>query len=489
MTIDYGITTWLVVAFVAALTVMVGWKRPFGVLSALVILVPLRDFITRWLNVHSGLSVDDVTALGRWWFVLVGSLTLLLGARWVYRILRKPSRPKLGWVEFTLAAAVVAAAGGALLSPEKGAAFTSLRGYLQPLGVFLLALAMRPGKRELRRLIMLWGLVGIVMAGFALWQAAGWSEADYRAEGYLRQNGELVVPPVSIGGRLYLRPSSTVSGPNELGVDMVLLTLLALFSLDGAKGTRLVAYGALVLLFASGLAVSVSRSAFLALLAAAGATVALYWGRMRKRIGGLGPSARLRAALIGLGGLAAIGLVFARAGMLAHIVNTMENLAGAYHFVDSIEAVRYLVAHPQGVGMGLVEPKGALTLIEAGGTFHVEGSIFQIAMEMGVWGLAAWFALWAAALARVWRNWQDAVSAELRIVSGTAFAGWLGSLVAFLFLPLMQSISLMVWLWFLLGIGYSSDKIEAAWSTATVGAVLEPHAAASQIANSAATGG
>src|SRR4030067_1655436 len=108
-----------------------------------------------------------------------------------------------------------------------------------------------------------------------------------------------------------------------------------------------------------------------------------------------------------------------------------------------MDTIRYLARQPWGVGMGLVEPKGALLLIEAGGGSHVEGSIFQIAMEMGVWGLAAWLAFWAAALARIYRNWHRLQTPELRVVAGTAFAGWLGSLIAFLFLSLMQSISLI----------------------------------------------
>jgi O-antigen ligase len=117
--------------------------------------------------------------------------------------------------------------------------------------------------------------------------------------------------------------------------------------------------------------------------------------------------------------------------------------------------------------MGLVESKGALSLIQAGGTYHVEGSVFQIAMEMGVWGLGAWLAFWVAALAQIWRNWHALKSPQLRVLTGTAFAAWLGSLVAFLFLPLMQSISLMVWLWFLLGLGYQSAFIEADWEAAS----------------------
>jgi hypothetical protein len=153
-------------------------------------------------------------------------------------------------------------------------------------------------------------------------------------------------------------------------------------------------------------------------------------------------------------------------GLITLGIETVRSFAQQYHYLDSIEAIRYLAAHPAGVGMGLVEPKGALVLIEAGGAYHVEGSLFQIAMEMGIWGLAAWLAFWGVALARIYRNFQALNNIHLRVLTGTAFAGWLGSLVAFLFLPLMQSISLMVWLWFLLGLGYQSRSIEAAWQAA-----------------------
>jgi len=164
--------------------------------------------------------------------------------------------------------------------------------------------------------------------------------------------------------------------------------------------------------------------------------------------------------------VALVAVLLGSSGLITLGIETVRSFAQQYHYLDSVEAIRYLAAHPQGVGMGLVEPKGALALIEAGGTYHVEGSLFQIAMEMGVWGMAAWLAFWGVALARIYRNFQTLTSVELRVFAGTAFAGWLGSLVAFLFLPLMQSISLMVWLWFLLGIGYQSKAIEAGWETA-----------------------
>ena len=454
-----------------AATLLIGWRRPFVVLTALVLLVPFRDFATRWMNVHSGLSVQQVTALGRWWFAVVAALLLLSTVRWslIHRAARRPPSP--GPTDILLGVVLVWGVMATLISPASNSAFTSFRGYVQPLMVFLLARLVRPKRQELRLLVVLWLVVGLLMAAFALVQVAAWDEATFRAEGYVRQDGSLVVPYSTIGERRYLRPASTVSGPNELGLDMVLLLLLAGFAAVHAIPKLRAPLVGLMLVLTGAMALSVSRSAFLGLMAAALAAAALSRGRLFSSLRRMPPRARTRATVVGLAGLAAVVAIFGAAGMLSVVSRTVTNLTRAYHFVDSAEAFQFLVQHPQGVGMGLVEPKGALTLIEAGGTYHVEGSLFQIAMEMGVWGLAAWLAFWGAALARIYRNFHALRSAELRVLTGTAFAGWLGSLVAFLFLPLMQSISLMVWLWFLLGVGYQSLSIEAAWEAATPAAV------------------
>jgi len=57
----------------------------------------------------------------------------------------------------------------------------------------------------------------------------------------------------------------------------------------------------------------------------------------------------------------------------------------------------------------------------------------------------------------LWRRWGSLDDPIQRIWSGTAISAWIGSFIAFLFLPLMQSISLMVWLWFLLGLALRFD--------------------------------
>jgi len=465
-------TTLAVVAIVASGVVLLGWKRAYWALSGLVLGGPFRDFITRWLNAHTDLSVAQVTAIGRWWFAVVATLLVWLGGRIAYRLWRERRIPKPEPVDLLLALLLVLSLLATVASSDLPAAITSFRGYMQPLAVFVLARAIGPSRREFRFFIVLWLIVGLLMAGLALWQATAWTEADYRAEGYVRQDGELVAPYAWSGGQRYLRPASTVSGPNELGLDMVLMLLLAvvwLLSVRRSRSTLALAF--LAMLFTAGLGVSASRSALLAFVVATVAMAFLYWDAIVNRLRSAEGRSRDRFLLALAAAVALVAVLLGGSGLITLGIETVRSFAQQYHYLDSIEAIRYLAAHPAGVGMGLVEPKGALALIEAGGTYHVEGSLFQIAMEMGIWGLAAWLAFWGVALARIYRNFQALNSVHLRVITGAAFAGWLGSLVAFLFLPLMQSISLMVWLWFLLGVGYQSKSFEAAWEAERPAAV------------------
>jgi len=459
----FGGTTLVVVLVVGAAAILLGWRRPFLVAAILLLGVPFRDFLTRWLLVHTQLSVDTVTALGRWWFVVILALLAVVALQWLQQWRRTRPRFHPDWIDVLLLAIAVWGSFEALVSPSRAAGITSLRGYLQPVGVFLIARELRPSRGALRSLVVAWIAIGALMAAFGLWQGATWTEETYRAAGYVRQDGSLVVPPTIVRGQIFIRPASTVSGPNELGVDMVVLTMLAVLSILASKGLGRIGLALLAALYTLALGITFSRSAMLAYVAAwAGVGLLVLLAARRRKAG---PASSPRWAILGGAGAAilVIGFALYQLGVFGVLASTIANLTSEFHYVDTVAAIQHLIANPGGVGMGMVEPKGAISLIEMGGLYHVEGSLFQIAEEMGVWGLALWLSFWALALIRIARSWPRLSDPWLRALSGTAFAAWLGGLVAFLFLPLMQSISLMVWLWFLLGIAVAARRIEAFW--------------------------
>ncbi len=442
------------------------WGRPFPTLAALVLLVPFRDLSIRWMNASKDLSPEWVNALSRWWFIMIlamlGVAFLRVGLRWW----RDRWLPKVHGYDVLFGLVLLLAGLYALLSPDLKAGITSLRGYVQPMALFVLARAARPTRRQMKTLLLLLLIVGALMAAFELWQFFGWDEALYRARGYVRQNGELVAPPVWIQGREIIRPTSTVSGPNELGVDMLILFMLAGLAAVELRSRGYFAATGLALLFFVGLSLTFSRSAFLGWLAALGFVLLFYLRRAAET--GVRQALRRRAwvPLLAAALVALLGLAAYRLGTVDLVHHTLQTFSQQYHIQDSLGAIRFLATNPGGVGMGFVEPKGALYLMSIEAKYHVEGSLFQIAMEMGVWGLALWLAFWGSCLAILWRAWANLRDPALKVFVGTAFASWVGALVAFVFLPLMQSVSLMVWLWFLLGLGVSADAVEAGWAQA-----------------------
>ncbi len=458
-----GSTTLIVLAVTAGITLLVGLWRPFLMLAVLVLGVPFRDFITRWLNVNTELSIRTVNALGRWWFALVLALGLVLVIRFLRGRRSFLDRLDLGWPDWLFIAAVAVAVLSTALAPNKSAAFLSLRGYLQPMAVYVLARVFLPSRGEAKLLLIGLLLVGVAMAAFGLWQGVMWEEADFRANGYVRQDGTLVTPPTRILGQIYIRPASTVSGPNEFGLDMVILFAVGLLMAVQRSGPVRWVGLALALLFTAGLLATYSRSSLLGYIAAWLGIIWLQRGWLRRTVGQAPTRQVLVLGLLFAGLLVVIASGLVLTGFYDYLTRTVSRLPQTYHYVDTVEAIQFLAANPFGVGMGMVEPKGALALIQTGGTYHVEGSLLQIAMEMSVLGLAVWLVFWAVALARTARDFRRLEDPVLRIFTGAAFAGWLGAFVAFVFLPLMQSISLMVWLWFLLGVAVSADRIEAAW--------------------------
>ena len=459
----FGSSTLIVVVVLGLTALIIGWRRPFAVLSALILLIPFRDLSIRWMNASTDLSPEWVNAISRWWFVLVLALLTVVVIRWTIEWTRSRVIPKIHVIDVFFLLVIFISIISTFLSPDKEAGFTSLRGYLQPMAVFVLARAIRPSKDQIRKLLILLLIVGVIMVAFELWQVFGWTEMDYRVHGYLRQNGELVTPTIQVSGQSYIRPTSIVSGPNELGVSMLLLSMGAFFGAVYFNGRLRILLGLLTPIFLLGVMLTFSRSAFLGLIVAIiVATILLLKPQPTGPEDKGGRKGYKPLALI-VGLVLLVMLVLVVSGNLRHISNTLSQLTHEYHIRDSLDAARFLIENPGGVGMGMVEPKGALTLIASEPIYHVEGSLFQIAMEMSILGLGIWLAFGCVGLMNIWQLWGELKQPGLRVLTATASAGWIGALVAFVFLPLMQSISLMVWLWFFFGLALESQRIESMW--------------------------
>ncbi len=458
----FDTTTLVLLLILGPIVFVLGWKWPFTVLSALVLLLPFRDLSIRILNALTEIPIVTVNSLSRWWFVTVLALLGVWVVKGVRRFLDRKRIPKPGILDIVLGVLVVMGVIEAFLSPNRLAGITSLRGYLQPLIVFVLARAFLPKKeRDLRVLHIALLVVGVLLFAMALWQFTSWTEETYKAWGYVDQIGRITGLFRDYGqiGVAFIRPASTVSGPNELGVLFLIFFYMALqWLVFGVKKVRLVMV-LLSIAFLVGLAMTNSRAAFVGLIASA-AVLLIYLIRI------YGADLRtfdrrkwlllLTAVLIGF---IVFLVIMDSIGMLNMVSWTIQNLQKMDHIMNSLWALQDIAQAPSGVGMGMVWPKGAALLMETEALYHVEGSLFQIAFEWGLWGFAIWMAFIGIALARVWKAWVQTGSFQVQVHSGTAFLGWVGALVSFIFLPLMQSINLMVLLWFLLGLGVGLAQV------------------------------
>ena len=94
--------------------------------------------------------------------------------RWAQRRKQMPTF-RLDGLDVILAAMVVWSAFETLTSPSRAEAFTSLRGYLQPIGVFLVARGLRPSPKALRTLLVAWLGLGALIAATGGWGFQGWA--------------------------------------------------------------------------------------------------------------------------------------------------------------------------------------------------------------------------------------------------------------------------------------------------------------------------
>jgi O-antigen ligase len=420
-------------------------KFGFPVLAGTLLALLIHEWLIRWLTYLVKAPPVIVTAASLWKDgALIG-----LGVVWLQRSLAQlrpkgapPLRKRVGLLHGLMAALVALGVVSALLSPNRLAGIVAFRDYYEPMLLFIVVGAFYPTKRQLGRFVSGWLAILGLMAVLGIIQTTLWSPADYERWWFGPAGGQSGIPDVGLRGEVRFRAPSTVTGPNELGMHMVLglLTVSQLMLTADRRYHR--PYLALGLLFGIALVLTFSRSD---LIAYAVGLAVIYSLHRRDRGAILGRWSLQNGAILGV--MFAVAL---QTGLLGHVALTATAPQDQYHSQDITAALGYLVKDPSGVGMGLVGPRdGAFFPVQP--AYHVEGSIFQIAFEMGVWGAALWIAFAAAVVIAALRGWKRAEEPLDRAMVGTALGGGLGLSLVLLFLPLMQSMPLMSWIWFLLG--------------------------------------
>lgn len=437
--------------------------RYMATLSVVLLLLLLHQYVLRAAENLLHISDPGLLLISLW--KDVGLAALIMVTLW--RLLRRAPgfafRPLIS--DVALAAWVFLGLVHTAFSPDKLAGLAAFRDYFQPVAFYLLLRWTLFSREDLARLLGSWSALGTAIAVFAIWQGLTWTPDDFVAWGYGAVTGQVGIPYRQVLGRWIIRPPVTFTGPNELALHMIPLSLFSLLlSFTAGWPGRLATLGATSAQWAA-LLVTTSRSGIAGMLAGLGALTSRWiarWSRERE--------VSIRWWHLSAGGglaiLLALIVVFLSPSVTARIQGAVSRISADYHVQDTLGAMRGLLEAPAGVGMGQVGPRQGFGFPNEF-AFHAEGSLFQVAFDMGVWGLLAFLVFLALALRKIWFNWGLLSDPLLKATCGTAFATWIGALVAFAFLPLMQAFPLVAWLWSLLGLGMSADRIGAVWERAS----------------------
>lgn len=446
------------VSFLLSATIGFGFgrKRPFAGLAVLLIGLLFHEALVKWLTFALGLPIEWVQGLSLWkdgLLIGLGPAVLVKSWRQSAAVRWRQLPQRLGPIGMALAAMVLVGALAVVLAPDLLAGLAALRDYYEPVLVFGIVLGLAPTRAQLSRLGKAWIVSGVVLAVVGLWQSFAWDQADYVRFGFGAAISDLGVPPLELNGRLILRAPSLVTGPNELGMHMLLLILLVCGLLVLRRGSNLRRSGLLLclVLLSASLAYSYSRGDLVALPIGV-VTLGLTFRLPGKKRDWVRLWPLLAAFLLAL----AFGYIN---GTVSTLVSTAAGFDEDYHIVDTSEAIDALLKQPQGVGMGQVGPRiGAFFPDQP--RFHIEGSIFQIAFDMGLWGLAVWLVGLAVVLRRAWRTLSAIDDPMVDSLARTGLSGWLALVPVALFIPILQSLSMMSWMWFLLGLAVKGPQLE-----------------------------
>ena len=468
----------LALAF-AGLVITLAWLQPFYLLTLLIVGLPFHVFASRAMVGQLNVSQNMVEMFAFW---KEGVMALLIGVLLLRRLFGQ-DRFKVKLYPFDLGLACVALLMGAyvLVGPLLNVGIYGFRNYLEPLVIFYLLRAVPVSPRQLRFLVLAILGVSAVMALVGIYQVVFWNFGDLYNWGFREADGTIpnAFYTAEVERQPHLRAIGTVTSPNELGLMLVLAMALALvFALQAQRalwqrGLLLAVtalYGVAVLL-------TYSRSSLVGLLSMVAALAVLEIG-----VRNLGQALRYvlhrPGTILAVLARAALLVVGAeRVGLVARITRgiNMNDPSAVGHLASYEASIPFILDHPLGIGVGMAGPR-ALKFADKIKIEHVESSWLQMMMEIGipgtlftlgvyllmVWTLRAERRRWGGAhdaslLARALPGLPQPAAADssrrglaapgrdpfFAAVSIAGQATWLGAMVAFTFLPLMQELQLM----------------------------------------------
>ena len=325
-------------------------------------------------------------------------------------------------------------------SPSPLAALYGIRNYSEAFIALLLASRFAQlGEQGIWRLSRLLLAVAFFISVWAIFQSTYLGPAFLLANGYA-QDGRL--PTAFTGDFPFQRAVGTFESPNVFALYLTTI-LLVVNTVGKAQGARGIIWDAAQVTLGAALLATASRSAALGLGV----------GLAARRLISPEPRGygRPHARLLLLVGASALLLVVAASSSYVAVLPkhlyrtfTLDDPSAAARVTSLRDSLNVLREHPFGVGIGQAGPR-AVTY--TGRLLNAESSYLIVALDMGIFGLAAYLSIWITIAAALRQAYAGCLRLGLRTRAEFcrgAFAAVCGAATACLFLPLNVEVEVML---------------------------------------------
>jgi O-antigen ligase len=444
--------------FLALVVIILFFKKPFLGLLFLIALIPFHAFLATAGPFWLGLGKSQILS---YWkeFILA-----ILFVRIVFDAIRYRRLPfKIIWVDRLIALLFVIALVSIIYGTKNLAqAGWGIRYDFEMFLIYGITRALIRDSKQIKQLFYVLLASGTIVAIFGLVQAL-FLTPDFLARccGYSYALGwtpdqslqaSQVIPGADPGSIGSYRIISTFAGPNQLGIYLSSLILLAASAwvIFKAKKERLI-LGLLLIVFLVPLYFTYSRSAWLALIAGL-ITIVIFTLTRKYLIYGL-------IAIVGIIFVGILIIIFGRNNPFIENVLLRFSTSGD-HWAQIKESLTTFLKHPFGLGVG----KAGLVSMRfpKNGIFINESWHLQILTELGFLGFLVYVGIIYDFFRKLYKGVKEQLSGLSKTFVLTAFSILVAVIVHGFFLHTWTDISLVVIVWviFAIAINISQNEIK-----------------------------
>lgn len=408
-------------------------------LFIVLLLLPLHTMLIAKL-VPSVTGLPE-TFMAAWKEALLGIVALAV----LTTALRNPESLKLGPAELALLGFLLLVTALALISGNGAAAAYGLRVFTEPLAAYFLARAIGAPLDQITRIAKLLYISAVLIAIWAIFQAAALGDRFLMDIGYETYDGRLH-DGFYIALYQFQRAVGTFSSPNTFAIYLQLIMTLGLFMARERLFKSRLAYSLCSLVLLVSLLYSFSRSAILALMMSSFTFLLLNDRPIRVL--------KITGSLFAV--LAALGIVIYAAfpdlvtPLFEHFRNTLDFLDPSTigHIESLKQGIAFLFANPLGVGVGMSGPKAASW---TGTLLNAENSFLVLGFDTGFPGLFLYVAFLLILGITLFNKYQLLPKSTERCFISAILAALIGQVMAWNLLPFIVELECTIPLFIMLG--------------------------------------